>query len=319
MKEYTINKTNENQRLDKFLKRIMPSASNAFIYKMLRKKNIELNSKRAKGDEILKNGDNIKIYFSDETFQKMSASSSNLNTDIYVKAYNNIKNIEIIFEHEDFMIVNKPEGVLSQKDTPDSISVNEWCIGYLLSKNFLNNDSLKEFKPSVLNRLDRNTKGLLIFGKTLKGSRRLSEMIQKREIKKYYIAKTEGNCTLNGTYKAYLNKDSKSNKVTIYEKESEIPAGVKTSPISTDIKVLRTDNNYSLLEIDLLTGKSHQIRAHLSKLGYPLIGDYKYNGKTDSNNHYQNLTAYKIVFPKLNEDDEWNSLSEKIIKINVDN
>ena len=319
MKEYIINKTNENQRLDKFLKRIMPSASNAFIYKMLRKKNIELNSKRAKGDEILKNGDNIKIYFSDETFKKMSSSSSNLNTDIYVKAYNDIKNIEIIFEHEDFMIVNKPEGVLSQKDTPDSISVNEWCIGYLLSKNFLNNDSLKEFKPSVLNRLDRNTKGLLIFGKTLKGSRRLSEMIQKREIKKYYIAKTEGNCTLNGTYKAYLNKDSKSNKVTIYEKESEIPAGVKTSPISTDIKVLRTDNNYSLLEIDLLTGKSHQIRAHLSILGYPLIGDYKYNGKTDSNNHYQNLTAYKIVFPKLNEDDEWNSLSEKIIKINVDN
>ena len=97
MKEITINKTNENQRFDKFLKRIMPSASNAFIYKMLRKKNIELNSKRAKGDEILKNGDNIKIYFSDDTFLKMSAASSNLNTDIYLKAYNEIKNIEIIF------------------------------------------------------------------------------------------------------------------------------------------------------------------------------------------------------------------------------
>ena len=319
MKEITINKTNENQRFDKFLKRIMPSASNAFIYKMLRKKNIELNSKRAKGDEILKNGDNIKIYFSDETFLKMSAASSNLNTDIYLKAYNEIKNIEIIFEHEDFMIVNKPEGVLSQKDTPDSISVNEWCIGYLMSKNFIDRESLKQFKPSVLNRLDRNTKGLLIFGKTLNGSRRLSEMIQKRDIKKYYIAKTEGKCTLNGKFKAYLNKDSKSNKVTIYEKEDDIPDGVKTSPITTDIKVLKAENDYSLLEIDLITGKSHQIRAHLSKLGYPLIGDFKYNGKTDSKNRYQNLTAYKIVFPKLNETDDWNSLSEKIIQINIDN
>ena len=95
MKEITINKTNENQRFDKFLKRIMPSASNAFIYKMLRKKNIELNSKRAKGDEILKNGDNIKIYFSDDTFLKMSAASSNLNTDIYLKAYNEIKNLPL--------------------------------------------------------------------------------------------------------------------------------------------------------------------------------------------------------------------------------
>ena len=318
MKEYIVNKTNENQRFDKFLKRIMPSASNAFIYKMLRKKNIELNSKRAKGDEILKSGDVIKIYFSDDTFAKMSAASKDINTDIYLKAYNELKGIEIVFEHEDFMIVSKAENILSQKDTPDSLSVNEWCIGYLLSTNYLTKDSLKEFKPSVLNRLDRNTKGLIIFGKTLNGSKRLSEMIQKREIKKYYIAKTEGNCTLNGTYKAYLNKDEKNNKATVYLNEKDIPDGLKTSGISTNINVLESNNDYSILEIDLITGKSHQIRAHLSKLGFPLKGDAKYNGKTDKNNRFQNLTAYKIVFPKLNENDSWYSLSEKIIQISVD-
>ncbi|MBR5067200.1 MAG: RluA family pseudouridine synthase [Lachnospiraceae bacterium] len=318
MKEFIINKTNENQRLDKYLKRILPASSNSFLYKMLRKKNIELNGKRAKGDEILKSGDSIKIFFSDDTFSKMSDSvKENLN--IFLDAYKNIKNVEIVFEHEDFMIVNKPEGVLTQKDKSSIPSLNEWCIGYLLSKNFIDEKSLKEFRPSVLNRLDRNTKGLVIFGKTLTGSQRLSELIKKRDIKKYYFAKTEGGCDLNGLYKAYLSKDEKTNKVTIYDDIKNIPKNIKYSPISTKINVLKSEKDYSLLEIELITGKSHQIRAHLAHLGYPLLGDKKYNGKTDSNLKYQELIAYKLVFPKFEYNDSWNSLSKKIIKINVDN
>ncbi|MBR4413350.1 MAG: RluA family pseudouridine synthase [Lachnospiraceae bacterium] len=318
MKEFIINKTNENQRLDKYLKRILPASSNSFLYKMLRKKNIELNGKRAKGDEILKSGDSIKIFFSDDTFSKMSDSvKENLN--VFLDAYKNIKNVEIVFEQEDFMIVNKPEGVLTQKDKSSIPSLNEWCIGYLLSKNFIDEKSLKEFRPSVLNRLDRNTKGLVIFGKTLTGSQRLSELIKKRDIKKYYFAKTEGGCDLNGLYKAYLSKDEKTNKVTIYDDIKNIPKNIKYSPISTKINVLKSEKDYSLLEIELITGKSHQIRAHLAHLGYPLLGDKKYNGKTDSNLKYQELIAYKLVFPKFEYNDSWNSLSKKIIKINVDN
>ena len=318
MKEFIINKTNENQRLDKYLKRILPASSNSFLYKMLRKKNIELNGKRAKGDEILKSGDSIKIFFSDDTFSKMSDSvKENLN--IFLDAYKNIKNVEIVFEHEDFMIANKPEGVLTQKDKSSIPSLNEWCIGYLLSKKFINEKTLKEFKPSVLNRLDRNTKGLVIFGKTLAGSQRLSELIKKRDLQKFYFAKTEGGCYLNGLYKAYLSKDEKTNKVTIYDDIKNIPANIKYSPISTKINVLKSEKDYSLLEIELITGKSHQIRAHLAHLGYPLLGDKKYNGKTDSNLKYQELIAYKLVFPKFEDNDSWNSLSEKIIKINVDN
>ncbi len=318
MKEFTINKTNENQRLDKYLKRILPASSNSFLYKMLRKKNIELNGKRAKGDEILKSGDSIKIFFSDDTFSKMSESvKEDLN--IFLDAYKNIKNVEIVFEHEDFMIVNKPEGVLTQRDKSSIPSLNEWCIGYLLSKNFINEKSLKEFKPSVLNRLDRNTKGLVVFGKTLAGSQRLSELIKKRDLQKFYFAKTEGGCDLNGLYKAYLSKDEKTNKVTIYDDIKNIPANIKYSPISTKINVLKSEKDYSLLEIELITGKSHQIRAHLAHLGYPLLGDKKYNGKSDSVFKYQELIAYKLVFPKFEDGDSWNSLSKKIIKINVDN
>ena len=318
MKEFIINKTNENQRLDKYLKRILPASSNSFLYKMLRKKNIELNGKRAKGDEILKSGDSIKIFFSDDTFSKMSESvKEDLN--IFLEAYKNIKNVEIVFEHEDFMIVNKPEGVLTQRDKSSIPSLNEWCIGYLLSKNFIDEKSLKEFKPSVLNRHDRNTKGLVVFGKTLAGSQRLSELIKKRDLQKFYFAKTEGGCDLKGLYKAYLSKDEKTNKVTIYDDIKNIPANIKYSPISTKINVLKSEKEYSLLEIELITGKSHQIRAHLAHLGYPLLGDKKYNGKTDSNLKYQELIAYKLVFPKFEDNDSWNSLSEKIIKINVDN
>lgn len=285
---------------------------------MLRKKNIELNGKRAKGDEILKSGDSIKIFFSDDTFSKMSETVKE-DIGIFLDAFKNIKNVEIVFEHEDFMIVNKPEGVLTQKDKSSLPSLNEWCIGYLLSKNFIDEKSLKEFKPSVLNRLDRNTKGLVIFGKTLTGSQRLSELIKKRDLKKYYFAKTEGGCDLKGLYKAYLSKDEKTNKVTIYDDIKNISDNIKYSPISTKINVLKSEKDYSLLEIELITGKSHQIRAHLSHLGFPLLGDKKYNGKTDSSCRYQELIAYKLVFPEFDEDDVWNSLSKKIIKINVDN
>ncbi len=315
MKEYVINKTNENQRFDKYLKRIMPSASNAFIYKMLRKKNIELNGKRAKGDKMLKAGDTIKIFFSDDTFSKMQAPVKKSDNNEYLKAYKELKGISVIFEHEDFMIVYKPEGILTQKDNSTDCSLNEWCLGYLISCKFISEEGLSEFKPSVLNRLDRNTRGLVLFSKTLKGSQRLSSMLNKRELKKYYIAKTKGNCDLSGVYKAYLYKNTKTNKVSIYDNQESIPSGLKTSPISTGIKVLETNNDYSYLEIDLLTGKSHQIRAHLSHLGFPLSGDIKYNGKTDKENRHQNLCAYKIAFPEFDKEDEWYSLSGKVIEL----
>lgn len=312
MKEYIIDKTNENQRFDKYLKRILPSASNAFIYKMLRKKNIELNSKRAKGDEIIKCGDSVKIFFSDETFEKMKSGSTSVNDDLYTKAYAELKGIKVIYENEDFLIVYKPEGILCQRDASKSLSLNEWGIGYLLKSSFITKESLSSFKPSVLNRLDRNTKGLVLIGKSLTGSRRLSEMLQKRTIHKYYLAKVEENCNLNGLYEAFLYKNEKENKVYIFDNESF--DNKKLSPIKTKVKVLESNDKESLLEIELVTGKSHQIRAHLAHLGFPLLGDVKYNGRNTKDN-FQDLTAYKLEFPKFDEKDDWNYLSGKIFKI----
>lgn len=313
MKEFIIDKTNEKQRFDKYLKRILPSASNAFIYKMLRKKNIELNSKRAKGDEILKAGDSVKLFFSDDTFEKMKSGNSKINDEEYLFAYDSVKNVEIVYENEDFLIVNKPKGVLCQKDASNIPSLNEWGIGYLLKSSFVTKESLSSFKPSVLNRLDRNTIGLVLIGKSLKGSQRLSEMLQKRTVHKYYLAKTIGNCKLSGTYEAFLYKNEKENKVYIYDDENE-GKNLKLSKIRTKIDVLETNDKESLIEIELITGKSHQIRAHLAHLGFPLIGDVKYGGK-DNKGKYQELKAYKLVFPEFEEKDDWYSLSGKIFKI----
>lgn len=315
MKEFIINKTNENQRLDKYLKRIMPSASNAFLYKMLRKKNIELNSKRALGKEILKNGDSIKVFLSDETFLKMSQTDKCSFDDGYLDIYKKVKGVEVIFEHSDFFVCYKPEGLLSQKDDKNGYSLNEWCIGYLLSTHFIDEKSLSEFKPSVLNRLDRNTRGLVICSKTLKGSQRLSSMIAKRDIKKYYLTSVNGDCNLSGIYKAYLSKDEKKNVSHIYDDIESIPDNAKYTPITTGIEKLSYKDGISELEIDLITGKSHQIRAHLAHLGHPIVGDVKYDKNAkDSGKKYQDLKAYKIVFPELDENDEWYSLSKKIIK-----
>lgn len=314
MKEYIIDKTNENQRLDKYLKRLMPSASNSFIYKMLRKKNIELNSKRANGDEILKASDSVKLFFSEETFLKMSSNAVSNATSQYSEAFGRLKGIEIVFEHSDFMVVNKPAGVLSQKSKESDLSLNEWAVGYLLKSGFITLDSLSFFKPSVLNRLDRNTRGLVLVSKTLTGSRRLSEMLSKRTLHKYYIAKTNKGCPLNGIYSAFLYKNEKINKVCIYDREEDIPSSVKFSPIKTGISKAFEDDKFTYLDIELITGKSHQIRAHLSHLGYPIVGDCKYNGDSASDN-FQDLMAYKIIFPHIDDNDDWSDLSEKVISL----
>lgn len=314
MKEFIIDKVNEKQRLDKYVKRILPNSSNSFIYKMLRKKNIELNSKRAKGDEILKCGDSVKLFFSDETYLKMSQATP-VSSNEYDKAYNEFKGIDVIFDHEDFMIVYKPSGILSQKDESQILSLNEWCLGYLLKSGFIDVQSLTYFKPSVLNRLDRNTKGLVLVGKTLRGSRRISEMLNVRSLHKYYYAVVEGNCDLKGEYSAYLVKNSKTNKVFIYDSVKEIPDNQKYSYIKTFINPIDFDGQFTKVEIELITGKSHQIRAHLSHLGFPLKGDYKYNARIETEAKFQDLTAYKVEFPILSEEDEWHSLSGKIFKV----
>ncbi len=289
MQELTISTNEAGQRLDKLLGKYLKEAPTSFIYKMLRKKNITLNGKKASGNEKLKNGDIVKLFLADETIEKFSGTET-------VRAKGNLN---VIYEDDQIILINKPVGMLSQKAKESDISAVEELIGYLVNSKQIKMSELKTFHPAFCNRLDRNTSGILAGGKTLAGLQELNTFFKERTIEKYYLTIVSGVVKEDAYIKGYLLKDEKTNKVQILKKEVSGSAAIETSyhPISNNGKV-------TLLEVHLITGKPHQIRAHLSSVGHPIIGDYKY-GKAKVNDVYkqnfklqsQLLHAYRLKMP----------------------
>lgn len=301
MKQFTICPNESGQRFDKYLKKLLSNASGSFVYKMLRKKNITLNDHKADGTEKLKEGDLVKLFLSDETFDKFSGE---VETD---SEYRNLKNIDvsgldIVYEDADVIIINKPSGMLSQKAAVEDISANEYILAYLIQRGGLTAEQLRTFRPSVCNRLDRNTSGLLIAGKSMKGLQEMSQALKKRTVQKYYRCIVKGELQGKMHLKGYLLKDEQMNKVSIVTKirpeERE-----KYLPIETEYRPVATGNGFTELEVHLITGRSHQIRAHLASVGHPIVGDMKYGDRKvnecfrkDVKIRSQMLHAYRIVF-----------------------
>lgn len=318
MQTVTIGKNQSGQRLDKFLHRFMPDAGNGFLYKMLRKKNITLNGHRAEGSEILAQGDTLSFFFSEETYRKFTGLSPVPETQVsvkeppvqeYLQAFHTLKDIRVLYEDEDILIADKPAGILSQKAASSDLSLNEWLIGYLLEVSHFPREELRTFKPSVCNRLDRNTSGLVLCGKSLRGSQYLSRCIRGRSIRKFYRTICVGNIDTEMTVRGYLNKDTARNKVTV---SSHAAPGSESDFIETRFRPLKSTGAYTLLEVELITGKTHQIRAHLASIGHPLIGDHKYgNAKTNRymKEHFglscQLLHAYRLVFPEAGDAEDF--------------
>ncbi len=308
MKEFVISKKDAGQRIDKYLKRLLPGAGTSFLYKMLRKKNITRNDQKAEGSDLLEEGDVVRIFFSDDTFEQMSGKVVLIRTgtDRFLeecrKAYGELNGIRIFYEDDDCVIFGKPAGILTQKASPGDVSLNEYLIGYLLDKNEVSGESLLSFRPSVQNRLDRNTKGLVVCAKTLYGSRILSEALKSRDIKKIYRTTVRGRITEEKVLDGFLLKDEATNKVNIYDELPEdLPGRGRAVKILTRIAPIRTEKDRTDLEVELITGKTHQIRAHLSHIGHPILGDTKYGdmGFNRKNKSFsQDLTAYRLVFPK---------------------
>lgn len=313
MQVIIVNPNQAGQRLDKFLHKCLPQAGTSFLYKMLRKKNITLNGKKAEGSEQLSVGDSIKFFLSDETFQKFSCSF--VETDEYRKVYQQLKDTEILYEDDNIILASKAAGVLTQKAKADDFSLNEWFIGYLLESNKISAMQLSTFRPSVCNRLDRNTSGIVLCGKSLAGSQYLSRCIRERRIGKFYHTVCVGNIQKEMTVEGYLHKDEVKNKVTVTASSNNEEADY----IKTRYIPLCSNGGYTLLEVELITGKTHQIRAHLASLGTPVIGDYKYGDrkvndslKREYHLQHQLLHAYRIEFPE-DKDEIGHKVSSKSI------
>lgn len=286
MREFTIAGTDSGQRLDKYLKKYLREAPSSFIYKMLRKKNIKLNGVKAEGKELLKKGDVVTLYLSDETVDKFRGIS---NADEAEQSYP-VTDLVTAYEDDDFVFPVKPSGMLSQKAKKDDVSLVEYLLGYLQKKGQWSPSDA--FTPGVCNRLDRNTSGLVLAGKNLAAVRWLSDLLKTRELEKYYLTVVEGNIRVGQTLKGYLWKDEKTNKVQIYKKPVD-GAGA----IETRYEPLAHGKGNTLLKIELVTGKTHQIRAHLAGTGHPVLGDLKYGGHPYHGRRQQLLHAWRVIFP----------------------
>ena len=308
MKEFEIGKNEEGRRLDKFVLRILSSAPAGFCYKMLRKKNITLNGKKCEGREILRSGDHVEFFLSDKTFEKFSKGSDEIKA--FYASHKPLTDLpgnytpEIIYEDENVLIVNKTGNMLTQKAKPSDVSLNEYCLSYLFDKGFIDDSSIKLFKPSVLNRLDRNTSGLVLFAKSYPAARILSAALKDRTMDKYYRCIVKGRIDSKEHVCGRLVKDRENSTVRIYPVDD--PMGNGAGYIKTYYEPIVSRDDMTLLSVKLITGKSHQIRAHLSYLGHPILGDPKYGDamlnkslKSEFNVTSQLLHAYRIVFPVL--------------------
>lgn len=299
MKEFIIQKNEENQRFDKYLKKLLPNASTSFLYKMMRKKNIVINKKKATGNEKLVAGDVINIFLSDETFDKFHVNLEELKKEYDSFKALSLKGLKVVYEDDEMIVADKPYNMLSQKASDKDLSANEYLLGYMINKGELSFEEFQTFRPSVVNRLDRNTTGLLLFGKTLNALQLLGEGIRERSIEKYYRAVVAGELQEELELKGYLLKDEKTNKVSFHKEQVE-----GSDCIETGVKPIQCKNGLTLVEIHLVTGKTHQIRLHLSTIGHPILGDMKYGDEKINKKYYEShkvnhqlLHAYRLEFP----------------------
>ncbi len=295
MQTLTVQKNEAGQQLIKLLSKYMNLAPKSFFYKMLRKKNITLNGKKCDGSEKLSEGDEIRLFLADETIQKFSEVKAQLPRPK--------KPLDIVYEDEHILLINKPSGMLSQKAKDTDESLVEYVISYLLDRGELTEAQLRTFRPSVCNRLDRNTSGLIAAGKSLAGLQILSEVFKDRSIHKYYLCVVKGNVRERQNIKGFLWKDEAANQVTVTQTERP-----DSLPIETEYEPLMQKGGYTLLKVTLITGRTHQIRAHLASMGHPIVGDPKYGNRAVNQEaqkrwgiRSQMLHSWQVVFPALPE------------------
>ena len=309
MREILVSQNEKEQKLLKLLQKYFKGQADSFLYKMLRKKNILLNGKKADGKEILQLGDTVQLYFSEESLGKLLQERESTEKELWTQKWQSA----ILYEDNHCILFNKPVGLLSENDGSSSFSVNSLLLSYMRTKGELSKEQEKSFRPGIANRLDRNTSGIIIFGKSLGGLQAFAKLLQSHDLEKKYYALVYGDFQKTGLQEHLLEKDRGRNKAL----ESERGKRVK-SAFEKLACVESSEGPLSLLSVQIFTGKTHQIRTQLSLLSHPIVGDDKY-GDTRKNAKlrrtfplsYQLLHAYTLRFPKLPESSVLFSLSEK--------
>lgn len=293
MKEIVVSPVEANQRLDKLLLKYLNKCPKSYLYKCMRTNKIKYNGKKPKGNEILMVGDSIKVYLLDEQIETLREEKQSKMTPV---------TFGVAYEDDAILIVNKPLGLLTQKDTKEGHSLAEEVQSYFKNKG-MNYEETTGFVPAPCNRLDRNTAGIVLVGKNMVATQRISEMLKNKELSKYYMTIVLGQIRKPIVLKGYHIKSKDKNEVKIIDHYVE---GAK--PVETRILPLQTNGRYTLVEVQLVTGKTHQIRAHLSQIGHPIIGDPKYGDPIENTYfqshyglYYQFLCAYKIKFELCKE------------------
>ena len=310
MREINIGKNDAGQRLDKFLTKALDLPI-GLLYKSIRTKKIKVNRKRAENNTVLAEGDTIQCFLAEEFFAKLDQ------TDDVSLSFANIKpKLDIVYEDENIMLLNKRPGVSVHEDEDSKVNTLIAHVqAYLYQKGEYNPKDEQSFAPALCNRIDRNTGGIVIAAKNAEALRVMNEKIRDREIDKFYLAAVHGipekkEATLTG----YILKDEKLNKVRVYDKNA--PKGAKN--IITKYKVIAAKGANALVEVELLTGRTHQIRAHMAHIGHPLVGDGKYGinrGDRADGYKYQALYSYKLRFAFKGESTALDYLSGKEFSI----
>ena len=294
MRTYIIHQSEAGQTLEKYIQKLLVSAPMSFIYKLFRKKDIKVNGHHEDRKFIVSENDEISIYVKEEQFEQFLKEKE-------YQANNKIKDW-IIYEDDNVLFLNKPRGLLVQKSAPQDESLDQLVVEYLIHQGEYHPEEEKAFKPGPAHRLDRNTSGIVAFGKNHQTLELLFQLFKDHElINKHYLALVVGQMEKEkDAITAPLKKDEKNNKVVVAPTDK----GGKTA--KTVYRLVKKYADYSLLDITLLTGRTHQIRVHLSYINHPIVGDSKY-GDFSANRvfkekyHFNNqfLHAYKIGFGEL--------------------
>ena len=299
-----VKKEESGQTLEKYVKKVLSEAPLSFIYRLFRKKDVKINGRWQDKKYVISEGEEVRIYVTDSQLEDFKSQKD-------IKASSDISSW-IIYEDENILLINKPRGVLVQKDNSGDPALDDMVLAYLYSKGEYNPNAVGAYKPAPAHRLDRNTAGIVVFGKNITALRDLADLLNDKNIvSKRYLTLVKGEISESGQISAPLEKNAKNGRVYVNE---------NGKPSLTKYRVVKKYNGHTLLEVELLTGRTHQIRVHMASINHPVIGDSKYgdftlNKEIESKYGFKNqfLIAYELDFKNI--DNSLKYLSGKTFKI----